>query len=46
MNKVMGMLGLAKRAGKVQTGEFLCDKAIKNGQSQLIKIAEYISDKS
>ena len=46
MNKVMGMLGLAKRAGKVQTGEFLCVKAIKNGQSQLIIIAEDISDKS
>ncbi len=46
LNKVLGMLGLAKRAGKVATGEFGCDKAIKNGQSHLIIIAEDISDKS
>ncbi len=46
MDKALGMLGLAKRAGKVQTGEFLCDKAIKNGQSRLIIIASDISDKS
>lgn len=46
MNKVLGMLGLAKRAGKVVTGEFLCDKAIKNGQSHLIIIAEDISENS
>ncbi len=46
MNKVLGMLGLAKRAGKVQTGEFLCDKAIKNGQSRLIIIAADISENS
>lgn len=46
MNKVFGMLGLAKRAGKVQTGEFLCDKAIKSGQSRLIIIASDISENS
>lgn len=46
MNKVLGMLGLAKRAGKVQTGEFLCDRAIKNGQSRLIIIASDISENS
>lgn len=45
MNKALGMLGLAKRAGKVVTGEFLCDKAIKNGQSRLIIIASDISDR-
>ncbi len=43
MDKVLGMLGLAKRAGKVQTGEFLCEKAIKGGQSHLIIIASDIS---
>ncbi len=46
MDKALGMLGLAKRAGKVVTGEFLCDKAIKNGQSRLIIIASDISDRS
>lgn len=46
MNKALGMLGLAKRAGKVQSGEFLCDKAIKSGQSHLIIIASDISEGS
>lgn len=45
MDKALGMIGLAKRAGKVVTGEFLCDKAIKNGQSRLIIIAADISEK-
>ena len=45
MNKALGMIGLAKRAGKVVTGEFLCDKAIKSGQSRLIIIAADISEK-
>lgn len=44
MNKTLGMLGLAKRAGKVTDGEFLCEKAIKSGQSRLIIIAEDISE--
>ena len=44
MDKVLGMLGLAKRAGKILTGEFLCDKAIKKGQSKLIIIASEISE--
>lgn len=46
MNNALGMIGLAKRAGKVATGEFLCDKAIKNGQSRLIIIATDISENS
>ncbi len=44
MNKILGMIGLAKRAGKVVSGEYLCDKAIKKGESKLIIIAEDISD--
>ena len=44
MDKALGMLGLAKRAGRVVTGEFACDKAIKNGQSRLIIIARDISE--
>ena len=39
MDKVLGMLGLAKRAGRVISGEQLCEKAIKSGDSQLIIIA-------
>ena len=44
MNKVLGMIGLAKRAGKITSGEFLCEKTIKSGQSRLIIIAEDISE--
>lgn len=44
MDKVLGMLGLAKRAGKVITGSFLCEKAAKDGSAKLILIAEDISD--
>ena len=44
MDKLLGMLGLAKRAGKVTSGEFLCEKAIKSGQSKLIIIASNISE--
>ncbi len=42
--KFLGMLGLAKRAGKVITGEDLCSKAVKNGVSKLIIIARDASD--
>lgn len=44
MNKVLGMLGLAKRAGKVTSGEFLCEKAIKNSEAKLVIIASNISE--
>ena len=44
MNKFLGMLGLAKRAGKITSGEFLSEQSIKNGQSRLIIIASDISE--
>ena len=44
MEKILGMLGLAKRAGKVTSGEFLCEKAIKNGEAKLVIIAADISE--
>lgn len=40
----LGMLGLAKHAGKVTTGEDLCKKVIKSGMSRLIIIASDASD--
>lgn len=43
-DKFLGMIGLAKRAGKVITGEDLCSKAVKNGLSKLIIIARDASD--
>ncbi len=44
MNKILGVIGLAKRAGKITSGEFLCEKAVKSGQSRLIIIASDISE--
>ena len=44
MNKFLGTLGLAKRAGKVTSGEFLCEKAIRNGEAKLIIIASNIAE--
>ena len=46
MDKVLQMIGMAKRAGKVSTGEFICDKMIKSKESKLIIIASDISEKS
>ena len=39
MNKLFGMLGLAKRAGKASTGAFICDKMIRSGRAKLVILA-------
>lgn len=39
MDKILGMLGMAKKAGRVVSGVYLCKKAIKSGESCLIIIA-------
>lgn len=39
MKKVFGMIGLAKRAGKVSTGAFICGKMIKSGRAKLVILA-------
>lgn len=39
MNRLFGMLGLAKRAGKVSTGAFICDKAIRSHRAKLVILA-------
>ena len=46
MEKILGMIGLAKRAGKICAGGFLCEDAIKKRTSKLIIIAEDASEKS
>lgn len=38
------MLGMAKRAGKVTTGEFICEKSIRSKKSKLVIIAEDASE--
>ena len=44
MDKLLQMIGMAKRAGKVITGEMLSEKAVKAGESFLVIIAADISD--
>ena len=43
-NKVLGLLGLAEKAGKVRSGEFSTEKAVKSGKSGLVIVSEESSD--
>jgi ribosomal protein L7Ae-like RNA K-turn-binding protein len=38
------MLGLAMRAGKVQSGEFSTEKAVKSGRAYLVIVSEEASE--
>lgn len=42
--KIYSLIGLAKRAGFVQSGEFSCEKAVKEGKAKLVIIAGDASD--
>ena len=44
MKKLLGMLGLAKRAGKVSTGTFICEKMIKSRAAKLVILANDASE--
>lgn len=44
MDKLLQMLGMAKRAGKVVTGEMFSEKAVKSGESSLVIISHDISE--
>ena len=35
-NKILGLLGLAEKAGKVRSGEFSTEKAVKDGRAWLV----------
>ncbi|MCR5690655.1 MAG: ribosomal L7Ae/L30e/S12e/Gadd45 family protein [Eubacterium sp.] len=39
IKKVLGSLGLAMKAGRVESGEFLTEKAIKDGRACLVIVA-------
>ena len=39
MKKIMGLLGLAKKAGRVSSGESACKEAVRFGSSYLIIVA-------
>ena len=39
-DKVLSMLGLAARAGKVESGEFCTERAVKDGRAECVIVAE------
>ena len=43
-DKVLSMIGLAVKAGKVVSGEFSVEKAVKHGASFLVIVSEEASD--
>ena len=42
--KALNMLGLAKRAGKVESGEFSTERAVRFGKAKLVLVAGDASD--
>lgn len=43
-DKVLNMLGMAQRAGKVAAGEFSAEKMIQSGKARSVLVAEDASD--
>lgn len=43
-DKILSMLGLAEKAGKIASGEFSTEKAVKSHQAYLVVIATDASD--
>lgn len=43
-NKIFGLLGLAVRAGKIQSGEFSTEKSVKSGRACLVLVSEEASE--
>ena len=46
MDKVLNLISLATKAGKVKTGEFLTTKTLQEGLGYLVVIAKDTSEKS
>lgn len=44
MDNVLRMIGLAVRAGKVVSGEFMTENAVKSGSAALVVIAQDVSE--
>ncbi len=44
MNKILSMVGMATKAGKVVSGEFATEKAVKTGKAFLVIVSEAASD--
>lgn len=43
-NKVLSLLGLAQKAGKIASGEFSTEKSVKSGKAFLVIVADDASD--
>lgn len=43
-NKILSLAGLAMKAGKVASGEFATEKAVKTGLARVVLVAEDASD--
>ncbi len=44
MNRILSMIGMAMKAGKVVSGEFSTEKAVKTGKAFLVIVSEAASD--
>jgi len=44
LDKVLSLLGLCKKAGRLASGSFAAEKAVKEGKAQLVIIAEDASE--
>ena len=44
MNRVLAMVGMAMKAGKIVSGEFATEKAVKTGKSFLVIVSEAASE--
>lgn len=44
MNKIFSMIGMAMKAGKVVSGEFMTEKAVKTGEAFLVIVSEEASN--
>lgn len=44
MKQIQGLLGLAAKAGKIVSGEFSVEKAVREGRAFLVIVAEDASD--
>ncbi len=43
-NKVLSLIGLAMKAGKVASGEFMTEKSVKSGKAAMVIVADDSSD--
>lgn len=42
--KILNLIGLATKAGKIGSGEFMTEKSVKSGKASLVIVSEEASD--